>query len=32
MKERYPAWSAISERALQRPAVQRVLAQEGVET
>ena len=28
MRERYPIWSKISERTLQRPAVQRVLAQE----
>lgn len=30
MKERYPAWSQVTERALARPAVRRVLEQEGM--
>jgi len=30
MKERYPAWSQVAERTLERPAVQRVLEQEGM--
>jgi glutathione S-transferase len=30
MREAYPAWTALARRTLARPAVQRVLAQEGI--